>query len=273
MKSVRLAKFLGISRSALRFYEKKKFISPLRDDSNERVYSSSDVINILEAIRYTKYGFNLYELPEPQDQPGFDGAITAVTQKLNEAAVFHKNNISSSTILLPLIEEAYNTTASLKRNLGRYWFEHHPVFVCRKFGYFFPDSSSEFISPTESIADWFEYIPYSSIEMFSSFDPVSRKLIEKHWAFLINLDIAATLRLCDTENTVQIPEATYLATVIRVKKSAESLISGLEDVISHAYEEGLPVADAHSVLARMYLHTVEDDVHYYYYKVRIPLTE
>ncbi len=98
LKIGELAQRTGISRDALRFYEKHGLITPSgRPDSGYRLYSKSDVLRISFILSAHEVGFTLNELHHPltlevtkdkkscQDVKEFvDNKIQVVNQRLIE---------------------------------------------------------------------------------------------------------------------------------------------------------------------------------------------
>ena len=98
LKIGELAKHAGISRDALRFYEKHGLIAPnTRTDSGYRLYSKSDVVRISFILSAKEVGFTLNEIHQLlelevtkdvkscQDVKQFvDNKIQFVNQRLNE---------------------------------------------------------------------------------------------------------------------------------------------------------------------------------------------
>ena len=98
LKIGELAKHAGISRDALRFYEKHGLIAPnTRTESGYRLYSKSDVVRISFILSAKEVGFTLNEthqllelevtkdVKSCQDVKQFvDNKIQVVNQRLNE---------------------------------------------------------------------------------------------------------------------------------------------------------------------------------------------
>ena len=98
LKIGELAKHAGISRDALRFYEKHGLIAPnTRTESGYRLYSKSDVVRISFILSAKEVGFTLNEIHQLlelevtkdvkscHDVKQFvDNKIQVVNQRLNE---------------------------------------------------------------------------------------------------------------------------------------------------------------------------------------------
>ena len=98
LKIGELAKHAGVSRDALRFYEKHGLIAPnTRTESGYRLYSKSDVVRISFILSAKEVGFTLNEIHQLlelevtkdvkscQDVKQFvDNKIQVVNQRLNE---------------------------------------------------------------------------------------------------------------------------------------------------------------------------------------------
>ena len=60
-----MAKLMGISAEAIRYYESRNIISPVRDpETGYRYYNTWDFHMLLRARHYQNYGFSLEEIAE-----------------------------------------------------------------------------------------------------------------------------------------------------------------------------------------------------------------
>lgn len=60
-----MAKLMGISSEAIRYYESRNIISPVRDpETGYRYYNTWDFHMLLRARHYQNYGFSLEEIAE-----------------------------------------------------------------------------------------------------------------------------------------------------------------------------------------------------------------
>lgn len=65
MKTIReLAKIYNISTRTLRYYEELGLVNPVRTESNQRLYTKQDEVNLKLVFRGKKFGFSLDEIRE-----------------------------------------------------------------------------------------------------------------------------------------------------------------------------------------------------------------
>lgn len=65
MKTIReLAKIYTISTRTLRYYEELGLVNPVRTETNQRLYTKQDEVNLKLVFRGKKFGFSLDEIRE-----------------------------------------------------------------------------------------------------------------------------------------------------------------------------------------------------------------
>ena len=65
MKTIReLAKIYNISTRTLRYYEELGLVNPVRTETNQRLYTKQDEVNLKLVFRGKKFGFSLDEIRE-----------------------------------------------------------------------------------------------------------------------------------------------------------------------------------------------------------------
>jgi DNA-binding transcriptional MerR regulator len=82
-----LAHEFGITARAIRFYEDKGLIAPLRD-GQRRIFSARDRVRLMLILRGKRLGFSLREIQEILDlydaEPGENGQLAHLIAKFNE---------------------------------------------------------------------------------------------------------------------------------------------------------------------------------------------
>jgi DNA-binding transcriptional MerR regulator len=82
-----LAHEFGITARAIRFYEDKGLIAPLRD-GQRRIFSARDRVRLMLILRGKRLGFSLREIQEILDlydaEPGETGQLAHLIAKFNE---------------------------------------------------------------------------------------------------------------------------------------------------------------------------------------------
>lgn len=119
----KMASLLGISSEAIRYYESKDIIRPLRDpDSGYRYYSTWDFHMLLRARHYQKYGFSLDEISDlfrSQSLPAISDRLQGQEEQIEREIVYHMN-------LLKRIRQSQQMIRYASENVGKFQLEQSP---------------------------------------------------------------------------------------------------------------------------------------------------
>ncbi|NRA22213.1 MAG: MerR family DNA-binding transcriptional regulator [Oceanospirillaceae bacterium] len=103
----KLAKELGITPRAIRFYETKGLLIPQRAGST-RVYTHKDRARLILILRGKRLGFSLAEIQEFLDLYTLDPSHKEQTQMLHDKVEFRINDLEEQRVELELVLRELN---------------------------------------------------------------------------------------------------------------------------------------------------------------------
>ena len=103
----KLAKELGITPRAIRFYETKGLLIPQRAGST-RVYTNKDRARLILILRGKRLGFSLAEIQEFLDLYTLDPSHKEQTQMLHDKVEFRINDLEEQRVELELVLRELN---------------------------------------------------------------------------------------------------------------------------------------------------------------------
>ena len=98
----KLAKALGLTPRAIRFYETKGLLIPQRAGST-RVYTNKERARLILILRGKRLGFSLAEIQEFLDLYTFDPSHKEQTQMLHNKVEFRINDLEEQRVELELV--------------------------------------------------------------------------------------------------------------------------------------------------------------------------
>lgn len=151
----KMASLLGISSEAIRYYESRDIIRPIRDpESGYRYYSTWDFHMLLRARHYQKYGFSLEEVSElfrSRELPAISGRLQDQEKTIEREIVYQMN-------LLKRIRQSQQMILDAHNSLGKYKIAQRPGIYrinTQKNYTLFKDKAQ-----LDLIADWVEKEPF-----------------------------------------------------------------------------------------------------------------
>lgn len=83
-----VSRVLGMTTSALHFYEKEGVINTLKEDSGRRYYTEADICRLISAKKYRAMGVPVREIAQQFGQDGMDGrqVMSRMRERREEAA-------------------------------------------------------------------------------------------------------------------------------------------------------------------------------------------
>lgn len=119
----KMASLLGISAEAIRYYESKGIISPIRDpETGYRYYSTWDFHMLLRARHYQRYGFSLEEVSElfRTNQLAF------VQERLHDQAAAIEYEIIFQMNMLKRIRQSQEMIQDARDSIGKFQIAQRP---------------------------------------------------------------------------------------------------------------------------------------------------
>lgn len=117
------AKLMGISSEAIRYYESRNIISPVRDpETGYRYYNTWDFHMLLRARHYQNYGFSLEEIAELFRSH----ELAEIRGKMVDQEEMIQQEIIRQMNLLKRIRQSQQVLHDAKENVGKFRIEERP---------------------------------------------------------------------------------------------------------------------------------------------------
>lgn len=148
-----IAKLMGLTPEAIRYYEKMGIISPIKShDSGYRYYSVWDIHVLIRARAYRQYGFSMNEtvdLISKQEPENIVSRLSEEEDNLQEMIIWNLNLLQHLHEMQEIIKDAVNS-------IGKYRIGLRPAmyFLKTQDGYDLIDSRRELYR------SWIEKIPF-----------------------------------------------------------------------------------------------------------------
>ena len=118
-----MAKLMGISSEAIRYYESRNIISPVRDpETGYRYYNTWDFHMLLRARHYQNYGFSLEEIAELFRSH----ELAEIRGKMVDQEEMIQQEIIRQMNLLKRIRQSQQVLHDAKENVGKFRIEERP---------------------------------------------------------------------------------------------------------------------------------------------------
>lgn len=121
-----VAKFLGVSRDTLKFYEEKGLVKPKQDEDNRyRKYNDHDIYDVLTTNFYRQLDIDVKSIQEIRSTK----SIEQIEQLLDEKRQSLEAEIAYKKRLLERVEEVQVGCANIQNYLGHYTIKEMGPFV------------------------------------------------------------------------------------------------------------------------------------------------
>ena len=118
-----MAKLMGISAEAIRYYESRNIISPVRDpETGYRYYNTWDFHMLLRARHYQNYGFSLEEIAELFRSH----ELAEIRGKMVDQEEMIQQEIIRQMNLLKRIRQSQQVLYDAKESVGKFRIEERP---------------------------------------------------------------------------------------------------------------------------------------------------
>lgn len=124
-RTSQLFEILGVSRDALRYYEKQGIVKPNHDEKNNyRQYNDYDIYTLLVADFYIKRNFSMKEVRKLQEGRAIEELETLLEIKAEQL----EETIRSKKFMLQKIKETKAFCEELKQHLNQYSIRKFPTY-------------------------------------------------------------------------------------------------------------------------------------------------
>ena len=124
-----VSRLVGLAPETIRYYERKKIISPLKDGENGyRQFDIIDVCILGKARTYLRYGFSLEEAQELLAAKG----IEEIRLELESRAKAIEQHVFEELAKLGGLRKKLEDIGAVRENLGRFSIKNRPGMLCYK---------------------------------------------------------------------------------------------------------------------------------------------
>jgi len=200
-----IAKLMGLTTEAIRFYEKMGIISPIKDhDTGYRYYDVWDVHVLTRARVYRQYGFSMSEtvdLISKYDPEDIMSSLSSEEEAL-EASIIWKLN------LLQQLREMQQIINDSVTSIGKYHIKLRPAmyFLKTQDGYELIDSRLELYR------DWIEKVPFVFPGGIYGKNVCENSGHEFAFGLIVEERYAALLNINKTDDIVYLPSCPSIYT-------------------------------------------------------------
>lgn len=123
-----VAKFLGVSRDTLKYYEEKQLVNPKKDkENNYRKYTDFDIQDVIITNFYRNLDLEVKTIQDIKQGKDLDG----LDQILEEKALQLKREIEEREHTLQQIQFVKQDIEKVKKHLGTYTIQAMPPFIIK----------------------------------------------------------------------------------------------------------------------------------------------
>ena len=157
MKIGELSRLLELPVTTIRFYENEGILSPERGENGKyRNYSSTDILNLLECIRYRNMGFSVKDTAASLHQE----PIAFLEQLYKQEIETQQRNMLRQERILDCLRSQKRRIDTIPYNVGNYWVDRLSalivldVAVCTDVGY------GDILCKPCILSKWAQHFPF-----------------------------------------------------------------------------------------------------------------
>lgn len=232
-----VSQLFKLSSETIRYYEKEGLIHPRRKEgSTYRTYSSWDIFDLAECLRYRNMDFSLKETKNMMKHDDLKLIEETYASKIE----IIKKDIAEKQIVLQSLKENYEKIKNASLNVGNYWFKTEHEKVCVKCTTGQKEEYADFDYTNHTLSKWFWKNPMLRVFIQFPGTPARWKNDENDWFFGIDKEYFDMLDL-PLEGTFSIPAQRYLHTIIDMGERGQLSLKRLESVFEHIRSRNLMI--------------------------------
>lgn len=236
-----IAKLLGISQEALRKFERRGMIQPIKDDENGyRYYHTLDITSLIRCRAYHQYGFSMNEIADLMNTKD----ISYIVEKYQEREDALEREIYWKTQMLRYLKDMRCLTETMEADYQKCRVEVCPPFYC--FDYMRNDELILTDSEREHFANWMKRVPFSALSIRWSKDFALLGVTDFAASLCVPAEYAKSLDYYLGEPVRYMPARTCVYTLSTEDNNQFNVRKSLGYAFEYCREQGLkPVDDAY----------------------------
>lgn len=256
-----VAKILGISADAMRYYEKMGIVKPYKAETNDyRYYEAWDINFIIECLWFKQFGFGMKKIAHMVSSISYDELVETLqkaSQKLQEELTFQK-------MLLSRLDEQARHLEICKSRLNKCDIQNSPeiVYYLNRHDYLYDDTPE-----IQKVSK--QWLPYLSFGKRFFFTTKIESTDALSWGFSMDKVYASNLTLDQSPHVVALPPNRCIYSVFkRAGKYGISAYS-LNYIVDYAKRQGLTLDG--SAYGQLLCSVQEDNDMTGYFEVWLPI--
>lgn len=258
-----VAKILGISPDAMRYYEKMGIVKPYKAENNDyRYYEAWDINFIIECLWFKQFGFGMKEIAQMVSSISYD----KLEDTLKQASQQLRQELSFQNMLLTRLEEQAHHLEVSKTALDQCSIQNSPqiVYYLNRHDYLYDDTPEI----QRLSKQWLPYLSFGKRFFYTTQIGVHDAL---SWGFSMDKIYASELKLDRSPHVTALAPDWCIHSVF--KKAGKYGISAqsLDYIVDYAREKGLHLRG--SAYGQLLCSVCEDGEMTGYFEVWLPIQE
>ncbi|SMP51013.1 MerR family transcriptional regulator [Anoxynatronum buryatiense] len=228
-----VSRMFGFTRQAVRFYEEKGLIKPVKDAVGRRYYDENAIARLISARKYLAMGYQISEVVKQFSASTPESIAETLDRKYAET----NEKIQHLMMVAATIDEYRGKIRALPELMGKFVVRQSPPLA---FFYSQPDNVlQEDLVPDTMV--WVDALPVSKITAFYDGRQMQAHLTmkRKHKGFSIDLHQAGGYGLLTLKTTQCISERLCAHTVLAVRSEEIASLNVADETLSFLSNAGL----------------------------------
>ena len=233
-----MAKLLGLSQEALRKFERRGLITPVKDEENGyRYYGTLDITSLIRCRSYHRYGFSMNEIAGLMNTRDLDFII----DKYKEREDSLRERIRMDSLMLRYLEDIRRTTESIQNN-----YQKCSQTVCPPY-YSLEYMQNDVLTLSGKVWDyfsnWMERVPFSALSIRWNKDLILQGQTDFIASLCVPEEYAHELAYYLGPPVVYFPARPCVYTLSSEDQNRFDAPQSFEFILDYCREQGLTPAD------------------------------
>lgn len=244
----KIARIVGISSEALRFYEKKGILEPVKDErTGYRTFGPLDIGTLLRCRTYGQFGFSLSDAAELISECDEE----SVRSRLKEKERYLQREIERNKRSLARLRDLNSLILQAEHQVGQCVIEQHPGIY--RINYHRNGVLIEEPRDLKRFSEWSNMLPLSFVSLAVSLKALSTLTQDYYVGLGILEEDAEFLGVREEPGITYIPSSLAIRCVIAIPGEEPMDVSQLTPMLECAKERGFSVDPNGFIYSRMVL--------------------
>lgn len=215
MRISEVSKLLDMPITTIRFYEQEGVLSPTRSQNSYREYSTVDVYNLMECIRYRNMGLSVKEIAASlHDEP-----LCYLRQKVAYQAASVEEQVKRNELKLKCLRDFEKRLEMLEWNVGNRWIVWQPArdYVIMESGT--GEGLGRIDSQDELLRAWIQELPFVyGVYLVDAKAVLNGQKDRVCCVLMTEKSLAERLRLPAGNRVLSLPEQVCMRTILNSRE-------------------------------------------------------